>query len=149
MRELSYTTQVTIDAPAEAVFRFCSDLRNELLWNPDAEYVVKVTEGPVGVGTRFRARWNNLGSVAVDVVEYEPPHGWATFSCAAGLDVTVLGRVVAKGHRSVYTTRVEVQPVGVARLYAPLAVLAMHRQEIRNMRLIRKTLEEAVRAVPV
>lgn len=148
MRELSYANQTTIDVPPDVVFRFCSDLRNELLWNPAARYVVKMTDGPVGVGTRFAARWDTLGTVAVEVVEYDPPHSWVTYACAAGLDVTVRGCVGAHGSRSVYTVRVQIHAVGMARLYAPLAVLAMHHQEIRNMRLIRQMLEDAALPVP-
>lgn len=148
LRELSYAHQTTIEAPPDAVFRFCSDLRNELLWNPAAKYVVKMTDGPVGVGTRFAARWDPLGTVTVEVVEYDPPRSWATYSCAVGLDVTFRGFVGAHGSRTVYTARVEVHPVGMARLYAPMAVLAMHHQEIRNMRLIRQVLEAAAHLVP-
>lgn len=98
-------------------------------------------------GYRFSARWDTLGTVAVEVVEYDPPSSWATYSCAAGLDVTFRGLVAARGPRTVYTARVQVHPVGMARLYAPVAVLAMHHQEIRNMRLIRQVLEASAQPV--
>jgi hypothetical protein len=31
-------------------FEFCSDLRSELAWTPNAEEVEKLTDGPVEVG---------------------------------------------------------------------------------------------------
>lgn len=144
MLELSYTHQISVEAPVEEVFEFCSDLRNELIWNPRAEYVVKATDGPVGLGTRFLARWANVGSVGVEVIEFDPPHGWGTYSCASGLDVYVRGRVTHEGSRTLYTVSVEVQPVGVGHMYAPLALLAMRRQDVTNMRLIRDALEKKV-----
>ncbi len=47
-----------VDCTAEQAFEFLSDLRNELKWNPaECESVEKITDGPVGLGTRFRAKW--------------------------------------------------------------------------------------------
>jgi len=79
---LSYESRTTIDASPEEVFDFCSDLRNELAWNPKAEHVDKLGSGPVAVGTRFEARWTNTGMVEVEVVEFDPPRTWATRSAA-------------------------------------------------------------------
>jgi len=56
MADLSYVAKDVITASPVEVFDFCSDLRNELVWNPNAEQVDKLTDGPVGAGTRFRAR---------------------------------------------------------------------------------------------
>jgi hypothetical protein len=39
------------------VFDFLADQGNEVLWNPDCVSMEKLTDGPVGVGTRFRAKW--------------------------------------------------------------------------------------------
>jgi hypothetical protein len=44
-------------AAAEDVFAFTSDMRNELKWNPDVQDMHKVTDGPVGLGTPFAAKW--------------------------------------------------------------------------------------------
>ena len=37
MSFLSYEREAIIKRPPLAVFDFCSDLRNELVWNPDAD----------------------------------------------------------------------------------------------------------------
>jgi hypothetical protein len=39
------------------VFDYCSDNRNELEWNPSAISIEKLTDGPVGLGTKYLARW--------------------------------------------------------------------------------------------
>jgi uncharacterized protein YndB with AHSA1/START domain len=72
MKALAYRTETVIHRPPEEVFEFCSDLRSELQWNPKVKYVEKLTDGPVGVGTRYRARgptagrplWRSCGSIA-------------------------------------------------------------------------------------
>ena len=48
---------IEIARTQEAVFDYLVDLGNEVDWNPDCVSVEKLTTGPVGVGTRFRAKW--------------------------------------------------------------------------------------------
>src|SRR5919106_2304753 len=90
---LSYAQSAFIrQSPAE-VARFCSDLRNELLWNPDAISVEKLTEGPIGVGTRYRAQWRNTKPTIVEVVGFEPGQRWVTESRAMGMEIRPIGTV--------------------------------------------------------
>jgi hypothetical protein len=39
-----------------------SDHRSELEWNPTCQVMEKITDGPVGTGTRFRAKWKSSRS---------------------------------------------------------------------------------------
>jgi hypothetical protein len=50
------TSNTTISCPAAELFDFAVDLRNELRWNPKVEHMVKITDGPIGVGTRCAGR---------------------------------------------------------------------------------------------
>lgn len=143
MAVLSYVVEDVIEASPVEVFDFCSDLRNELVWNPNAEQVDKLTDGPVGLGTRFRARWANAGEVIVEVFEFDRPKRWATRSVARGMEVVFRGAVSEENGRTRYVARMEVRPRGLAWLYAPLALLAMHRQDITNMSLIKRAVEAA------
>ena len=47
--------EITIARPAEAVFDFAADQRNEPRYNPRMARAEKVTGGPVGKGTVFRS----------------------------------------------------------------------------------------------
>ena len=141
MAVLSYLSHVVIEASPSDVFDFCSDLRNELAWNSKADVVEKLTDGPVDVGTRYRAHWSNAGDVIVEMIEFDRSRSWATRSSARGMDVLVRGTVGEEDGRTRYTAHVSVHPRGLARLYAPLAVRAMRRQEAANMRLIKNALE--------
>ena len=141
MRALSYSIETVIRRPAEDVFDFCSDLRSELGWNPKVKYVEKLTEGPVGVGTRYRAQWANSGPTAVEVVQFDRPRSWETNTNARGMGIRFHGAVSDAAPGARYTAHLELQPRRLARLLAPLALWAMRRQDQQNMRRIRQALE--------
>ena len=141
MRALSYSTDMVIRRSPEDVFDFCSDLRSELQWNPNAKYIEKVTDGSVGVGTRYRARWSNSGPTAVEVVAFDRPRRWETTATARGMGVRFRGTVTDAAPGARYTASLELHPSRLAWLVAPLALLAMRRQDQQNMQRIRQALE--------
>lgn len=47
-----------IDRSPEDVFDYLVDLRHELEWNPDTQSMEKITEGSIGVGTKYLASGN-------------------------------------------------------------------------------------------
>jgi uncharacterized protein YndB with AHSA1/START domain len=91
----SYTREVVIGRSPQEVFAYLSDLTHELEWNPIARSVERLTDGPVGVGTRYRARWAGTPTTTVEVVRYELPHAWATRSRSMGMVIEVEGSVEA------------------------------------------------------
>jgi uncharacterized protein YndB with AHSA1/START domain len=97
MKALAYRTETVIHRPPEEVFEFCSDLRSELQWNPKVKYVEKLTDGPVRVGTRYRARWANSGPTTVEVVQFDRPHRWETTATARGMGIRFQGMVTDAG----------------------------------------------------
>jgi len=141
MSTLAYSIETVIRRSPEDVFEFCSDLRSELQWNPRVKYVEKLTDGPVGVGTRYRARWSNSGPTAVEVMRFHRPHLWETNAEARGMGVRFRGTVGDAAPGARYTVYLELHPKGLARLVAPLALLAMRRQDQQHMHRIREALE--------
>ena len=68
--------EVIINRPAEAVFDFVADERNEPRFNTHMRLVEKTTEGPIGVGTRFRAEIVSMGrpmEMLIEFTEYDRP----------------------------------------------------------------------------
>jgi hypothetical protein len=138
---LSYSREATLRRPPEEVFDFLSDLRHELDWNPAVRQVEKLTDGPVGVGTRYRAQWAGTPPTEVQVIGFDRPRAWATRSRAMGMDVIAAGRISPTPGGSLYAIHLDLRPRGLARLFAPLAKAMMERGEARNMRLVREALE--------
>jgi hypothetical protein len=93
VRTLSYKTEMVIGRAPEDVFDYCSDLRSELEWNPKVKYVEKLTDGPVGVGTRYRARWATSGPTAVEVTQFDRPRMWEINAKARGMAIRFQGTV--------------------------------------------------------
>jgi uncharacterized protein YndB with AHSA1/START domain len=143
MRALTYSTETVIRRSPEDVFDYCSDLRSELEWNPKVKYIEKLTDGPVGVGTRYRARWANSGPTTVEVVRFDRPRSWETTTKARGMVIRFQGTVADAAPGARYTASLELHPRRLAWLVAPLALLAMRRQDQHNMRRIREALESS------
>ena len=69
--------KVTIAAPVEEVFDMVADERNEPTYNPRIVRAEKVSEGPVGAGTRFVAEPKSMGAkgqMTLTILEYDRPH---------------------------------------------------------------------------
>lgn len=142
-RSLSYLRETVIRQPVDVVFAFCSDLRNELLWNPDAKSVEMLTTGSLGVGTTFRAQWRGAPTTVVELVRFDPPHSWKTKATIMGMDALTEGSVEPVDGGSRYRIRVALHPRGFSWLLAGPALLMMRRQETRNMARIREAIESA------
>ena len=64
------TGEIVIGAPADVVFDFVADQRNEPAYNPHMVRSAKVTPGPVGTGTQFRSAVRSRGRLAEMAIEY-------------------------------------------------------------------------------
>jgi uncharacterized membrane protein len=53
--------EIVIKRPVEEVFDFAVDVRNEPRYNPHMRRAEQITDGPIGVGTRFRAEISSMG----------------------------------------------------------------------------------------
>src|SRR6266705_2744063 len=64
MRPVVVEAEVDVKRPPEEVFDYCSDHSNEPEWNPMMKRIEKLTDGPVGVGTRYArpATWSLTGN---------------------------------------------------------------------------------------
>ena len=61
--------EIVIDRPVEEVFDFVADERNEPRFNPQMRRAEKISDGPIGRGTRFRAEMVSMGRpVQMDIV---------------------------------------------------------------------------------
>ena len=126
-------------SPEEA-FDYLCDMRNELQWNPAAESVEKLTNGPVAVGTRYRAKWKGGPPLEVTVVGFDRPRMWKTRSHGP-IEVAFTARVepVAEGAR--VSIDFDVQPQGWIRLIFPMFLRKLRRDERANMTYMRQALE--------
>ncbi|HEX6760514.1 MAG TPA: SRPBCC family protein [Propionibacteriaceae bacterium] len=101
--------EILINRPVEQVLDYVADLCNEPIYNPRMLQSEKITEGPIGVGTRFRATSRSgrrTTEMLIEVTEFQRPRrlGSRTWSW-------------------------ELSPRGALRLLGPLVARLGRRQE--------------------
>jgi len=133
---------VEIARPIEEVFDFTSDMRNELKWNPDVESMEKITEGPVGLGTRYQAKWHTSPPVTTECTHFERPSSFSFYNGGSiEVDLTILLRPTAGG--TMLRSRFDAKPHGFFRLIFPIFLIILRRQEKANMANVKRFLESA------
>ncbi|MBZ0318803.1 MAG: SRPBCC family protein [Anaerolineae bacterium] len=133
---------VQINRSPEDVFDYLVDLRNELEWNPDVESMEKLTNGPIGLGTKFLAKWKQSQLIEVECIRFERPLRWA-YSNGGPLSVVFEVTLTPQGNRSLLSSRFDVRPHGLLRLFFPILLRELKRAEKQNMTHIKNILEKA------
>lgn len=132
---------IEIEAPAEEIFDYASDLMNELEWG-EVLRVERVKAGPLGVGTTFLAEWKGSGPIKVEYIAFDRPHCWSTLGRGAKMDANFAGEVIPLAEcRSRFTATMELVPHGALRLLTPLLVRVMQKTEEKNLAALKGTIE--------
>lgn len=124
--------EITIDRPVETVFDVVADERNEPRYNPGLLKAEKLTDGPVGAGTRFHAvHRGRRRPVDLDVglTEYDRPRRLGSVSTTPTFEArgALTFEQVAGGTRMRWDW--EIRPTGALRLLGPLVGVVGRRQE--------------------
>jgi hypothetical protein len=70
MTRVVVEAEVDIKRSPEDVFDYCSDPSHEPEWNPMMKRIEKITDGPVGVGTRFTTEFAKGPSMVMECIRY-------------------------------------------------------------------------------
>ena len=137
--------EIVIDRPAAEVFDFVVDERNEPSYNPRIVAVEKLSPGPVGRGTRFRAEAGARGrtvGMAIEITAYERPRRFASSvrMAAAHIQGGLTFDPLAGGTRMRWAW--EVRPRGWYRLLTPIIARSGRRQERATWAGLKQFLEE-------
>lgn len=132
---------VDIARTPEAVFDYLSDLRNELSWNPDCVSVEKLTDGPVGTGARFRAKWKQGPAIETECTTFDRPRAWRYENGGpVSLVLTITLQPTPTGTRM--TSHGAWTPNGWFRLLFPVFIRVMRRAERGVVANARRALED-------
>lgn len=125
---------IVIDRPVEDVFDYVADECNEPSYNAQMRLAEKISDGPIGVGTQFRAEVVSGGrpvSMVIEFIEYERPRRLASKTTMSSMDIayTLTFEPVREGTRMRWSG--EIQPHGMVKLMGPLVAWLGRRQELR------------------
>ena len=127
----------------QEAFDFLADFTSTAQWDPGVVRAVKLTDGPVEVGTQFRVEANFMGRTTPLVyvmTAYEPPHRFVV--SGENSTVTSLDEVTVEpaGDGSRVTYDAELTLKGPAKLLDPLLGLAFGRIADKAITGLRKAL---------
>ncbi len=136
---------VLIQRSIEEVFDYCSDLENELKWNPDGLLSLEaLTPRPIGVGTKFLALWKGSPPMTCEYKYIKRPVDWEVYASAKGMDVAFRGEVTNQGSGTRLTVTMNLIPKGFLRLLRPILRRTFQRGEVKNLASIKAHMEVAV-----
>ena len=140
------TMSITIDRPVDEVFAFVSDARNVLEWLPGASERRKVTDGPIGVGTRFEATDHIAGRVieyTQEIISFEQDRQVTTrISAPWNGDFEI--RVEPTDEGTQLMVDATGRPTGVFGIFRLLPAALNRRQFERNYARLKDLLEQRV-----
>ncbi len=135
---------VIIRRPIEEVFAYVTDLTHSAAWQAQLLEARKLTDGPVGVGTRYvfvRQFMGRKMEAANEFVAYEPNRK-VQFRFASGPmqgQGTYLFEATPDGTK--VTSIVEMQPGGLSRLATPLIAASLRREIAAGLPVLKELLE--------
>jgi uncharacterized protein YndB with AHSA1/START domain len=124
--------EILIHRPVEMVFDYVADQRNEPVYNPRMLQSEKITDVPIGVGTRFRATARSgrrMVEMLIKITEYDRPRRLGSRTTMSSVDVNggLTFEPVDGATRMSWSW--EVSPRGPLRLFGPLVARLGRRQE--------------------
>jgi hypothetical protein len=124
--------EILIERSVEEVFDYVADQRNEPIYNPQMLQSEKITDGPIGIGTRFRAvakSGRRAMEMLIEVTEFQRPSRFGARTTMSSVDVDggLTFDPVDGATRMTWSWRVS--PRGPLRLLGPLVARIGRRQE--------------------
>ena len=121
----------SVAAPVQEVFSFVSNVTESAVRNEDITSATQLTEGPVGVGTRFEMESKNMGKMEVEVTEYSEPNRILFSGSSPKFNARHEYLFTSEGEGTRMDQVVDMQIKGFAKFLAPL-ITPMARKGMRK-----------------
>jgi len=138
--------EVLIRRPVEEVFDFVADERTEPSYNRNMQHSEKVTDGPIGVGTGFRATiraGRRTLPMDIEYTDFDRPHLIASTTRMSTADFSGTLTFTRTGSGTRLRWSWQTRPKGLIRIVAPVLTRVGARQERQMWTRLRDHLEAA------
>lgn len=134
-----------INRPPAEVFNFLAEATNAPKIVPSVVRVEKLTEGPVGVGTRYRETrlMNKKGAQAeLEVSGYEAPDHYAMRNVTSGIETIYDYRLSAERDGTRVNLVAEVRASGLKKAMVPLVISVLKREDGDHLQRLKAAMEK-------
>ncbi|MHC0036369.1 SRPBCC family protein [Pseudoneobacillus sp. C159] len=143
----AFSDMITISRPVAEVFEFISDLSNGPKMNEDIISIEKLTDGPIGVGSKFKEtkiiRGRNA-EATIEVVQYIPSEAFSAQSEANGLKVIYHYQMSESTNGTYVHFKCEVKTSGmIMTLTKPLIVKMLKQEDGDHLKSVKRALESS------
>ena len=128
----------------EEVFNFLTDTRNASKLNPGIQHMEKLTDAPLGIGTRYRETRIVNGKQAqaeLEVVQYDPPRTYAMMNEAGGIQTSYTYTLTPERNGTRIDLQAEVKAGGLKKVMAPMVVSILKREDGDHLTRLKHALE--------
>ena len=142
----SFSHSVTLPEPPEAVFPWLLEPERVPRWTGNLEAYVRVDDGPLRQGSRFRETLELSGrrfALELEVVRYDPPHAAESRASTNGVDLVNAYRIEAVDGGSRLTQSLEAKASSFgARMIIPAVQPRLERKLTEDLERLKALLEE-------
>ena len=140
---LSTEASQQVARPAEDVFNFVADVRNDPKWHTDV-LEAKLEGATIDKGSVFEIKVKPVMGVSggtVTVAEYDPPRRIVFDVDMGKMKPTTTFTVTPEGTGSLVSRKVEMEPTGMMKLMAPLMSGMFRKRNVGFVANLKKVLE--------
>ncbi len=131
--------------PPKEVFDFITASENAPKIVQSVTSMVKLTEGPVRVGTRYRETRLMNGKeqqAELEIVEFEPTQKYAMQNVTSGIETVYRYKIQPERDGTRIDLVCEVKAKGIKKLMLPLVVSILKKEDGDHLQRVKKALEE-------
>jgi uncharacterized protein YndB with AHSA1/START domain len=141
---VKFTNTVTINRPHREVFAYLADFENVPRWNYAIERTRKITDGPVGVGSRYHQTRTlpRRSEETFEITAFEPDRTIVVRGDLGPFHGDIEYVLESSGDTTVVANTMDLTASGPLRVVAPLASSRVSNAVAANLDVLRKILEQ-------
>jgi uncharacterized protein YndB with AHSA1/START domain len=139
------SVSITINRPVEDVFAYVTDVRNDPAWHTDALEARKLTEGPIGMGTKWHVRFKPSMGVSegdMDVTAFEANRTQTMHGQLGPMEPTLTYLVEPANGGTRFTRRIQIKVSGWMKVMTPLMGMMTRKRGTGFLNNLKRVLEE-------
>jgi len=136
---------ITIDRPVDEVWAYVTDVTNDPAWHTDILEATKTSEGPIGTGTVWHARFKPAMGISegdMRVVTFEPDRRQVMKGDIGPMHPTLTYLLEPSDGGTTFTRHVQISVSGWMKIMSPMMGMMLSKQNKGFLANLKRVLEE-------